>query len=649
MSSDHRTSSISFQHDDIWDVDNLALGDGDLWADAYPEADAERRSELEDKDCSTASIAAYERSPDRMEARTHFGNCPIELTERRQWVLWRYDDKGTKVPLQSNGTYASTTDSTTWTTFHTALATFRSGGRRFAGIGYVFTADDPYTGIDLDDVVVDGRIVVPEAQRIVDVLDSYAEISPSGAGVKLWVRGSIPHSVKQRQSDGWQIEMYDQRRYFTVTGEHLRDTPVDIRPAHDALARLYDTLRPARPHVHDLPRTSPRADDERARRYAQAALVGEQQKMLDAQQGERHNTRYSAACRLGSLMPALVEQEIFDALAVNFGHDQRNAEQTIRDGIRQGQQNPATIPPPRPYIEQPTTRHTEHISFSTETSTDANTDASADPRDVEIARLRQALAASEQRRAELETWRHWQVTVLRKPSEQLSANDKLTALSLRPEMDYRKSVGISEAHAIFIDGACANIGASPGTYGASLRNLADVGALERKQTRDPRTGHSRILIRPLAFDTPELWTKTAARNHGGKRTQKPLEPAPVCTICGPEAPSYTQVTTTTAYICGGCGDIVDEQARVSKVRLNPASIDTPPITRVSYPAPRLHTVALPSSERSAEASPDEASGTPDQGATTVPNPQVDAPPNTVVVPLRVKLQVSRRGTRRRPP
>src|ERR671916_1961550 len=114
--------------------------------------------------------------------------------------------------------------------------------RHHAGIGYVFAADDPYVGIDLDDCIdADGHLA-DWARAIVDTMVTYTEVSPSGTGVKLWVIGSIPGSVKTAQ-----IEIYAERRYFTVTGQQLPGTPAAIRAVDSELAALYASLRPAPP------------------------------------------------------------------------------------------------------------------------------------------------------------------------------------------------------------------------------------------------------------------------------------------------------------------------------------------------------------------------------------------------------------------
>jgi putative DNA primase/helicase len=83
-------------------------------------------------------------------------SIPPEMRAERRWLLWRLewveDKKGkgkwSKVPYQSNGRKASSTDAKTWTPFETAVGAYRSGG--FDGIGFVL--GDGWAGVDLDDV-----------------------------------------------------------------------------------------------------------------------------------------------------------------------------------------------------------------------------------------------------------------------------------------------------------------------------------------------------------------------------------------------------------------------------------------------------------------------------------------------------------------
>src|SRR5690349_21235281 len=81
---------------------------------------------------------------------------PLELRERQQWVIWRYEEKDgrpTKMPYEPVATAAkrrraSTTDPDTWGQFGSALAVCDL--EKYDGVGFVLSADDPYVGIDLD-------------------------------------------------------------------------------------------------------------------------------------------------------------------------------------------------------------------------------------------------------------------------------------------------------------------------------------------------------------------------------------------------------------------------------------------------------------------------------------------------------------------
>jgi putative DNA primase/helicase len=113
---------------------------------------------------------------------------PDELKAREQWVNWRYEIRApatteTKVPKRPHGYFASHSDPTTWSTWEDVLAGFNAGG--FAGVGFVFTEGDPYTGIDFDNVRCPHVGTIDAwAWEWLQRLDSYTEVSPSGAGLQ---------------------------------------------------------------------------------------------------------------------------------------------------------------------------------------------------------------------------------------------------------------------------------------------------------------------------------------------------------------------------------------------------------------------------------------------------------------------------------
>lgn len=269
---------------------------------------------------------------------------PAALRERPQWVLWR-DENGVKMPYSTRGTRASSTNPATWATYEQARTVERKGG--YTGIGYVFSADDPFAGIDLDDCRT-GEVNEPWAEQIVREVGSYAEVSPSGNGIKIWVQGKIPTSIKTAH-----IELYDRSRYFTVTGKLLPNCPPEVKPAQDTLDRLYVRLRQSQDSpVVSVP-TAIAPPDEYLKEWAQRTIAQEVARVMGAADGEKHNTRFAAARLLGGLIPLglatanEIESALF-AAQLPKTETARNERKAIRDGIALGAQAPLTPPePPR--------------------------------------------------------------------------------------------------------------------------------------------------------------------------------------------------------------------------------------------------------------------------------------------------------------
>ncbi|RDI69553.1 phage NrS-1 polymerase family protein [Halopelagius longus] len=163
---------------------------------------------------------------------------PTALIEYDQWICWREqerDGKPTKVPITPrSGEFASSTDEQTWTSFGDALEYAETGDAD--GIGFVFTADDPFVGVDLDDCRDPDTGVIDEAaEDIIDRLDSYTERSPSGTGYHVLVEGELPDGRNRKGT----IEMYDSARFFTVTGDHVVETPMTVARRQDALTAVH--------------------------------------------------------------------------------------------------------------------------------------------------------------------------------------------------------------------------------------------------------------------------------------------------------------------------------------------------------------------------------------------------------------------------
>ena len=176
------------------------------------------------------------------------GAIPDALTSRDQWICWRFDwkderDEWTKVPVDPRtGGFAKTTDPDTWTSFAQAAEYHRRGASDTAGLGFVFDKSDMIVGVDLDDCRdPDTGEPTDEARSIIERLDSWTEVSPSGTGYHVFAQGVIPDdgSRGDMATGSSHIEMYDQTRFFTVTGDHVGTTPGSVTPAPDVVKDLH--------------------------------------------------------------------------------------------------------------------------------------------------------------------------------------------------------------------------------------------------------------------------------------------------------------------------------------------------------------------------------------------------------------------------
>lgn len=225
---------------------------------------------------------------------------PQALKDRKQWVCWKTvkrDGKETKIPYRSATECAKSNDPATWMAFDDAIETAIETGM---GIGFVFSADDEFCGVDLDGCRDPKSGSVSDwAKEIIVKFASYAEVSPSETGVKIFCRGASPVGGKKIELDVERfcaktpaIEVYDRLRYFAVTGWRLKGA-VDVADCGLQLAWLKEKFFPD--HTpKPFAAASFRSDDavfERARKYLAklpAAISG----------SGGHNATFHAACVL---------------------------------------------------------------------------------------------------------------------------------------------------------------------------------------------------------------------------------------------------------------------------------------------------------------------------------------------------------------
>lgn len=184
-----------------------------------------------------------------MNRNYNFNEIPAELRNLSQWILWKAEKKGgryTKIPYQVDGNEARSNDRRTWSTFATAAKFYTATNTD--GIGFVFSRQDNYIGIDIDDCVTyaaddtekENPIINDFATEVIETLDSYTEYSVSGTGIHIIIKGSLPQSVvgTGRKSTKYGLEIYQYGRYFTMTGH--RENSNDIYERTEELAEVFE-------------------------------------------------------------------------------------------------------------------------------------------------------------------------------------------------------------------------------------------------------------------------------------------------------------------------------------------------------------------------------------------------------------------------
>lgn len=181
-------------------------------------------------------------------------SIPEELKQLRQWVMWRYEtkkgrSKPTKVPYFSVSQHAKSNDSSTWLKFDEAIRFLPNDF--FDGIGFMFSSNDPYVGIDLDNCIA-GSELTEEARKVVDMFSSYTEYSPSGSGLHIIVKVPDDFKFEARKDSATGIECYQKERYFTFTSAILSEEYKTIQSRQNEVTELLeDILHPS--STEDIP------------------------------------------------------------------------------------------------------------------------------------------------------------------------------------------------------------------------------------------------------------------------------------------------------------------------------------------------------------------------------------------------------------
>lgn len=181
--------------------------------------------------------------------------APAAIRDLEGWVIWRFEDnpgkKPRKVPYYANGgkrhgEQGGTRDVTNLVTFDAAKAA--AVRRGFDGVGFATIPQFGICALDFDDCIKDGRIH-PDVEQL--LVDTYAEFSPSGKGIRLFFKGDLGNGKAIRGGE-YGMECFSSRGFVTFTGNTLELT--ELLGNADVIAPINDDVRTLHARRFDKPK-----------------------------------------------------------------------------------------------------------------------------------------------------------------------------------------------------------------------------------------------------------------------------------------------------------------------------------------------------------------------------------------------------------
>ena len=164
----------------------------------------------------------------------YFENIPVEMRTLPNWVCWKFhkrNNKFTKIPyIPATQEKAKSNDPHTWAPYEKAVKALNNGD--YDGIGFML-GNSPFIGVDIDHCRKNNELD-KQALKIIETVNSYTEISPSGNGIHIIVKADKRNKKGMRKNN---IEIYSEGRFFTVTGNVIAGCE-KITTNDAAIARL---------------------------------------------------------------------------------------------------------------------------------------------------------------------------------------------------------------------------------------------------------------------------------------------------------------------------------------------------------------------------------------------------------------------------
>jgi hypothetical protein len=277
------------------------------------------------------------------------------LQDYPQWVCALRPDKTPINPKTGNNAMSNIPH--TWASHSLAYEQWQREPERLMGIGFMLVKEQNITCVDLDDCIDEDGKLTPGARRIVDVLNSYTEYSPSRRGLHIWTRGEIPKLIGPDPAGQIKVEMYDCGHYMTITGEHLEDTPTTIEDRQGEILILHMQVTKQRELAAAAARAAKQKDKGQAAtqepvesttgdtRYGLKVLRDECQLLASTSEGGRNDQLNRSAFAVfrsvagGKLTPETAKRELTQA-ALAIGLTDFEIQKTLNSAFKAGKEAP---------------------------------------------------------------------------------------------------------------------------------------------------------------------------------------------------------------------------------------------------------------------------------------------------------------------
>lgn len=302
-----------------------------------------------------------------------FDAVPDTIRIKRNWCVHRHDGERPKVPHAPGGYKLQWSIPANWINFLEAEKAYLEGlslpdGHKckFDGLGFFISREkdaklDVYA-VDLDHCIDPETGLIDQwARDLLDRMNSYSEISPSGTGIHVFLRGMLPEGSKNtndQMKDKNRVEVFVNKHHITITGNQLKSYPATIEDRSEIIAAIYNEVLEVKASKNAEKKKSKitkkriiyDARAEAKKKYVAAAIEDEIAILKGTPEGNRNIQLNKSAYAIGQFVGAHhisrheAERELRRAAQLADMGGKDGIEATIRSGLDDGELLPREIP-----------------------------------------------------------------------------------------------------------------------------------------------------------------------------------------------------------------------------------------------------------------------------------------------------------------